>query len=111
MEHSDYYSTSSRCFCTAGAGADVGADDDADVGVGASDDDGENDGAGSSSVVPPEGEIPSRGGSLCRSPSSAGISIFMSRAAVQSRTSWSISSLKTYLSSRVCSVKFNDDGG
>ena len=82
-------------FVAVGAGADVGADADAAVDVGASEDDGGNDGTGSSDIAPPEDETPSRGDSLCRSPRSADMSMFKSRAAVQSRTSGSISSLET----------------
>ena len=82
-------------FGAAGGGADVGVDADADVGVGASDDDDENDDTGSSAVVPPEGGIPSRGDTPCRSPRSARISMLKSKAAVYLRTSRSISTLET----------------
>ena len=79
----------------AGAGEDIGADTDADVGVGTSEDYGENDGTGSSGVALPEDETPPRGDSLCRSPRSTGMSMLKSRAAMESHTSRSNSSLET----------------
>ena len=82
-------------FGAAGAGLDVGTDADADVGVGASDGVDKNDGTGFSGVTPPEGETSSRSDLQCRSPRPAGVSMLKSRAAVQSFTSRSISSLKT----------------
>ena len=81
-------------YGAADAGADVSAGTDTDAGVGASDDDGENYRTSSSGGAPREGETPPRGDSLCRSPRFAGMSILKSRAAVQSRTSLSISSLE-----------------
>ena len=68
-------------FGVTGAGEDVGADADADVSLGASDNDRENDGTIFSGIAPPEGETPPRGGSLSRSPRSAGMSMLESKEA------------------------------
>ena len=90
-------------FGAAGAGADVGVVADTEFDVGASN--GEDGETGCSGVATPEGEAPLCGGSLCRSLRFAGIPTFKSRAAVQSRTSRSMPSLRTKFSSSVL-----DDG-